>query len=315
MFVFMICGLVMVGCTQLLPSRKQVAAGPVTATGTAGLIKPKTAEQKPTEVSEKNRVPVLDQQGMRENEPKNSKREPTSSLYSRLTGFLSPTQSGSIPRLIKPKINDGDSQKSNSDSLNGDQKNRSEDLERESSQKRENPLDVGTGSSQSRQNEQMASKRVAPSSELPETVNDVVTSSDKSMSDKPSSSSSSTSEPSGQKDSRSIISDDSQSPFRKHDHSKYVSVIRQKAIDKVNADREADFVRICKDSNTDEWTLTLYYRQRTTYRFVTYIWDEIDDKWEESYVSEKRPMTAWKRHISFSSAGKRCEVMKGSEDN
>ena len=105
--------------------------------------------------------------------------------------------------------------------------------------------------------------------------------------------------------------DSEEIPLKKHDHSKYVAAIKGKAIDRVNKSSNVDLARICRDTTTDEWSLTLYHKREKAYSFVSYIWDEIDEKWEEAFSSDQRPIAGWKQHLNFSSAGKKCDVIKG----
>jgi len=102
--------------------------------------------------------------------------------------------------------------------------------------------------------------------------------------------------------------------FRKHDHSKYVVLIRNKAIDRVNKEKNADLARLCRDRTTDQWSLTIYRRAEKLYSFVYLVWDEIDEKWEESYSADKRPLSGWKQHLDFSASGKECKVLKGNPE-
>jgi hypothetical protein len=101
-------------------------------------------------------------------------------------------------------------------------------------------------------------------------------------------------------------------PFKKHDHSKYIAVIRGKAIDHVNKEKDVALARVCRDTTTEEWSLTLYRKKQQTYSFVSYVWDEIDGKWEQVFVSDQRPLSGWKHHLDFSSSGKECIPLKGS---
>lgn len=100
--------------------------------------------------------------------------------------------------------------------------------------------------------------------------------------------------------------------FKKHDHSKYTQNIKNKAIDEVNRESACKYARLCRDTITHDWGLTLYYLQEKTYVMVTYVWDEIDEKWKKSFSSDKRPMSGWKHHLDFSSGGKACKVLKGT---
>jgi len=102
--------------------------------------------------------------------------------------------------------------------------------------------------------------------------------------------------------------------FKKHDHSKYMTYVRNKAIDLINTQKPADHVVLCKDNTTDQWTMTLYNKGDRVYSFVTYVWDEIDDKWTESFVSNKNPISRWKNHVRYSASGKDCTVLKGRRE-
>ncbi|MGC8908474.1 MAG: hypothetical protein ACP5M0_13675 [Desulfomonilaceae bacterium] len=101
--------------------------------------------------------------------------------------------------------------------------------------------------------------------------------------------------------------------FKKHDHVKYVTMIRNKAIDALNKEPDCDLARLCRDSFTDGWSLTLYKKSGKYYTYTVYAWDEIDGNWVASYASEKRPLANMKKHLSFSSSGKTCQTLKGSE--
>ena len=101
--------------------------------------------------------------------------------------------------------------------------------------------------------------------------------------------------------------------FRKHDHSKYVTKIKNAAIDVVNRERDSVYVRMCKHNTTDEWSLGVYFVQGKSYYFRTYVWDPIENLWTETFESEKRPYSGFKNHLSFSSAGKKCVPLKGSD--
>jgi hypothetical protein len=102
----------------------------------------------------------------------------------------------------------------------------------------------------------------------------------------------------------------SKEPFKRHDHSKYLEIMKNKAVDLVNSDKESDYAAICKDLITDQWSLAFYYTHEKTYKFVTYVWDEIDDKWQKSFVSDKRPISTLEKHLKYSSSGKDCKVLK-----
>ncbi len=111
-------------------------------------------------------------------------------------------------------------------------------------------------------------------------------------------------------DSSGKASEDADSPFKKHDHAEYIRLIRNKAIDMVNQDGKAAYARVCRDDTTDDWSLNIYHWHGRNYSFVTYAWDEVDQKWVESFVTDKRPVAGWKKHLDFSTAGKDCKVLK-----
>lgn len=99
---------------------------------------------------------------------------------------------------------------------------------------------------------------------------------------------------------------------KKHDHSKYAEKIKKKAIDLVNTEPTCKFARLCQDATTDQWDLSLYYLREKSYVLVAYAWDEIDEKWKESYTADKQPVARWKSHLEYSSGGKKCRPLKGS---
>jgi len=100
--------------------------------------------------------------------------------------------------------------------------------------------------------------------------------------------------------------------FKKHDHSKYMAIIRDKARDLINKEKDVALARVCRNTITDEWTLTLFRKKQKTYSFVDYAWDEIDDKFEEAFASDQRPISGFKQHLEFSAGDKDCTVLKGS---
>jgi hypothetical protein len=99
-------------------------------------------------------------------------------------------------------------------------------------------------------------------------------------------------------------------PFKKHDHVKYTQKIKNKAIDHVNKEKDVTYARLCKDTTTDEWSLWIYRYEEKAYRFVTYVWDEVDEKWVESFKSDKRPSSGLNHHLKFSTDGKDCIDLK-----
>lgn len=99
-------------------------------------------------------------------------------------------------------------------------------------------------------------------------------------------------------------------PFKKHDHVKYMQKVKNKAIDQVNKEKDVTYARLCRDTTTDEWSLWIYRSEEKAYRFVTYIWDEVDEKWAESFKSDKRPSSGLQHHLKFSTDGKDCIDLK-----
>ncbi len=102
--------------------------------------------------------------------------------------------------------------------------------------------------------------------------------------------------------------------IKKHDHLQYVQLIEEKAREMLKEHRDASLVRICKDSTTDQWTMNVYGKDAKSYSFISYTWDEVDEKWEKSFESRKQPLKRWKSHLDFSAARKTCKVLKGSLD-
>ena len=103
--------------------------------------------------------------------------------------------------------------------------------------------------------------------------------------------------------------------FKKHDHQEYVTRIKNLAIDKVNKESDSFYARICNDSTTDDWILTIYFKHNKTFSYKSLVWDSIDGKWDSEYESDKRPMNIWKKHLAFASSGKKCTALKGSVNN
>jgi hypothetical protein len=116
-----------------------------------------------------------------------------------------------------------------------------------------------------------------------------------------------------QKDLPSDISSDTGlAPlFKKHNHVKYLEKIRDAAKEIVEKQTDSVYARICRDSVIDEWSLSVYYFSGKEYWFQAYKWDEVDEKWQESFKSDKRPITVWKNHVKFSASGKECDTLKG----
>jgi len=99
--------------------------------------------------------------------------------------------------------------------------------------------------------------------------------------------------------------------FEKYDRAKHLKKIKNSALDILNKDSACNLARICNDSITNDWWLTLYRKTDRTYSFTTYVWDQVNEKWEQSYVSGKEPLSKLSHHLRSSSSGKYCEVVKG----
>lgn len=101
--------------------------------------------------------------------------------------------------------------------------------------------------------------------------------------------------------------------FKRHDHSGYVGKIKAKAIDLVNKDPEARYARLCRDTVTDQWSLSLYRVHDKFFTFTVYVWDDIDAEFVKSLTSETRPISGWKQHLAFAADAKECTVLKGRD--
>jgi hypothetical protein len=113
-------------------------------------------------------------------------------------------------------------------------------------------------------------------------------------------------------DSEALEAEDA--AFKHHDHAKYVTDIRNKAIDQLNKEKDTDLVRLCRNTTTDQWSLTMYRKVDRTYSFTDYAWDEINLKWEKVFSSGKKPVSGWKQHLDFTAAGKECRILKGDPE-
>ena len=100
--------------------------------------------------------------------------------------------------------------------------------------------------------------------------------------------------------------------FKKHDHAKYKQRIKNKAIDKLNQQREVTHATLCRDTMTDLWTLTLYRKGKGSFSFISYFWDEIDGTWEKGFDSGRIPLKRWRNHLRSSKREKSCTVLKGA---
>jgi hypothetical protein len=101
--------------------------------------------------------------------------------------------------------------------------------------------------------------------------------------------------------------------FQRPDHAKYDQKIRNKAIDVLNKGGLCTLARLCKDSLTEKWSLTLYRKGEKSYSFVVYSWDPVGSQWERAYVSGSNPISRWEHHLKYSAGGKECRILKGTE--
>lgn len=311
------CSLWLFACVQLLPTRKSESSTSGAGVDRGWLVKPRLQESS-------NGLPVSPLPTIKEEEEKrvsDTRKSPWllgslhHAIFSKLPFLASSDKPGSHSKLIKPRLDESIQEEPLREERDADLKEKQSAetvirTERASNNRindhsSRDSLDSKRSSSikgkSTSEKIGLTDPRIAPEDEKKHVSGSSAVGTDKSQ---------------GPESMNSKITgpDESQTTFKKHDHSKYVSTIRNKAIDKVNQEKNSDYVRVCKDANTDEWSLTFYYRQRQSYYYVTFIWDEIDDKWQESFVSEKRSMSGWKHHLTFSSAGKNCKVLKGSQE-
>ncbi len=112
-----------------------------------------------------------------------------------------------------------------------------------------------------------------------------------------------------------MLSDERKPKFKKHNHSKYVKRIKDLAMEALHKESDPFYATLCCDSTTDEWSLTIYFKKANNFRYKSLIWDPIDDKWENQYESGNKPLAGWKKHLSFVSADKQCNQLKGGDRN
>jgi hypothetical protein len=102
-------------------------------------------------------------------------------------------------------------------------------------------------------------------------------------------------------------------PLRKFDHGKYLDQIHTKAKEVVNKEQNCSHAVLCRDSITEEWSLSVYRVKDHHFTSAVFVWDDIDEKWEEALVSpEKRPLPQLKEHLKISAVGKECKPLKGT---
>ncbi len=99
-------------------------------------------------------------------------------------------------------------------------------------------------------------------------------------------------------------------PLSKFDHAEYIKQVRSRAIDLVNKEKKCSHAILCRDSLTDEWSVTLFVMKDKTFTRSIYVWDDIDEKWGETY-SDPLPAKELKEALAMVSNGKKCEPLKG----
>lgn len=106
--------------------------------------------------------------------------------------------------------------------------------------------------------------------------------------------------------------DPPEGPLKKFDHVKYMEHMRSRAIDLVNKEPNCSHAILCKDSITEGWSLAIYRIKDGHYTSSILDWDEIDEKWTEAFVSERKPVSQLKEHLKISIIGKECKPLKGT---
>jgi hypothetical protein len=100
--------------------------------------------------------------------------------------------------------------------------------------------------------------------------------------------------------------------FKKHDHAKYTEKITNSAKDLVHKESNCKFARLCQDTTTEQWDLSLYFFREKTYVLAAYAWDAVDEKWKEAFTADRQPISQWKNHLEFSAARRKCSILKGT---
>jgi len=118
-----------------------------------------------------------------------------------------------------------------------------------------------------------------------------------------------------QKESPKLSSKDPtlpEGPIRKFDRAKYFEQLRSEASEIVKKEPDSSHAILCRDTITDDWSLSIYRIRGNHFEYVVYAWDEIDEKWTKDYDSEKRPLNQMKDHLKISVVNKECKALKGS---
>ncbi len=216
--------------------------------------------------------------------------------------------------LIKPRLSQQPAEPEQSPSNNKQNEVRSDDKSTSKSHDESNSLDVSTaGRNESLTNsksESLNNKEKAPRRLIGVEKGKVPPESEQIKGDKPSDVKTVAPD-----DADWMLSDERKPKFKKHDHSKYVKRIKTLAMEALNKEFDPFYATLCSDSTTDEWSLTIYFKKADSFRYKSLIWDPIDDKWEQQYESGNKPLAGWKKHVSFVSADKRCNQLKGGDRN
>jgi hypothetical protein len=101
-------------------------------------------------------------------------------------------------------------------------------------------------------------------------------------------------------------------PLKKFDHAKYFDQLRSDAVELVKKESNSSHAILCRDTITDEWSLSIYRIKDNYFAYVVYVWDEIDEKWTKTHDSERRPLTQMKDHLRLSVVHKECKALKGT---
>lgn len=310
------CGLVCLGATCMFVASSCI---PVLSTqkkaieeNSPALIKP-TLQARPTE--DLDRTPDQDTTPPASSETSKKEWASGSGLWKRVSGIMGSRPASKTPPesagLIKPALSDQSDSRGKGPPTPREQEpprlTDSQSRENTGLDTREKALDVrqskGAKESRSGRGFREFDRPVADDSEI-----HLDAKREKSLPDE-----SSNEVKGGQVAKPSSLADEKADPFPKHDHSKYVTTVRHKAIDILNRATDCDIARLCRDSLTDEWSLILYFKTGASFYYVMHSWDEIEGKWSESFVSEKRPVSGLKKHLTFSASGKTCKVLKGSD--
>lgn len=316
-WLILFCSFVSISCTSLFPTRKTLGNSTVESADRTKLLKPMIEGASPSVASSSEASGNAQQDTPSKTQGAKTSLNAWNTVLSRLGLGRSLNKAvADGDQLVKPKIKDGIEDQA---ALEPNIRHRGADkvagAARESSREARNSLSadiLSKDDSQTDKQRPMTDRRSSVDDEKSKakaTPGAGKGDPSKSSTDKTAGTDQVTAKISGESET-----DEPPGSFQKHDHAKYTSVIRNKAIDKLNQEKTCDFARVCRDSYTDEWSLTLYFKKNQTYHYVTYSWDEIDGKWDESFVSDKRPLSGWKHHISFSSAGKTCKVLKGAQE-